>query len=288
MNRFYLIDKPLNVTSFDVIRILRKKLNTRKMWHTWTLDPLATGGLLIAVWNYTKLIPYFEKDTKEYEFSVRFDWVSESFDLWTEVEFISEENQKKAENSITKEKIEELLKKIFTWTIFQVPPKYSALKLWWKKALERIKAWEDFEMKKREVTISSIELLDYKYPEASFRTTVSAGTYIRSIAFDLWELLWTWWYVTKLRRTKIWKLDIKLWQDLDNFDESKSLDLTELFKNKEFISLNEEVLAKINNWLKIKWKFPYKIWEDLFVSIENEVTNIVYYDGEELKAKRKI
>jgi len=288
MNRFYLIDKPLNVTSFDVIRILRKKLNTRKMWHTWTLDPLATGGLLIAVWNYTKLIPYFEKDTKEYEFSVRFDWVSESFDLWTEVEFISEENQKKAENSITKEKIEELLKKIFTWTIFQVPPKYSALKLWWKKALERIKAWESFEMKKREVTISSIELLDYKYPEASFRTTVSAGTYIRSIAFDLWELLWTWWYVTKLRRTKIWKLDIKLWQDLDNFDESKSLDLTELFKNKEFISLNEEVLAKINNWLKIKWKFPYKIWEDLFVSIENEVTNIVYYDGEELKAKRKI
>jgi len=288
MNRFYLIDKPLNVTSFDVIRILRKKLNTRKMWHTWTLDPLATGGLLIAVWNYTKLIPYFEKDTKEYEFSVRFDWVSESFDLWTEVEFISEENQKKAENSITKEKIEELLKKIFTWTIFQVPPKYSALKLWWKKALERIKAWESFEMKKREVTISSIELLDYKYPEASFRTTVSAGTYIRSIAFDLWELLWTWWYVTKLRRTKIWKLDIKLWQDLDNFDESKSLDLTELFKNKEFISLDEEVLVKINNWLKIKWKFPYKIWEDLFVSIENEVTNIVYYDGEELKAKRKI
>jgi len=288
MNRFYLIDKPLNVTSFDVIRILRKKLNTRKMWHTWTLDPLATGGLLIAVWNYTKLIPYFEKDTKEYEFSVRFDWVSESFDLWTEVEFISEENQKKAENSITKEKIEELLKKIFTWTIFQVPPKYSALKLWWKKALERIKAWEDFEMKKREVTISSIELLDYKYPEASFRTTVSAGTYIRSIAFDLWELLWTWWYVTKLRRTKIWKLDIKLWQDLDDFDESKSLDLTELFKNKEFISLDEEVLVKINNWLKIKWKFPYKIWEDLFVSIENEVTNIVYYDGEELKAKRKI
>ena len=288
MNRFYLIDKPLNVTSFDVIRILRKKLNTRKMWHTWTLDPLATGGLLIAVWNYTKLIPYFEKDTKEYEFSVRFDWVSESFDLWTEVEFISTDAQKKAENSITKEKIEELLKKIFTWTIFQVPPKYSALKLWWKKALERIKAWESFEMKKREVTISSIELLDYKYPEASFRTTVSAGTYIRSIAFDLWELLWTWWYVTKLRRTKIWKLDIKLWQDLDDFDESKSLDLTELFKNKEFISLDEEVLVKINNWLKIKWKFPYKIWEDLFVSIENEVTNIVYYDGEELKAKRKI
>ena len=74
MNRFYLIDKPLNVTSFDVIRILRKKLNIRKMWHTWTLDPLATGGLLIATWNYTKLIPYFDKDTKQYEFDINLDW----------------------------------------------------------------------------------------------------------------------------------------------------------------------------------------------------------------------
>ncbi len=79
-------------------------------------------------------------------------------------------------------------------------------------------------MKSREVTIKNIELLDFKYPEASFRATVTAWTYIRSIAFDLWELLWTWGYVTKLRRTQIWALDISLWQTLDDFDETKSLD----------------------------------------------------------------
>jgi tRNA pseudouridine55 synthase len=286
--KFYLIDKPLDLTSFDVIRVLRKKLNTSKMWHTWTLDPLATGGLLIAVWKYTKLIPFFEKDTKEYEFSVKFDWITESFDLWTDVQYISEDEQKNAKNIITKEKIEFLLKEKFTWKISQIPPKYSALKLWWKKALERIKAGEEFEMKSREVNIEKIELLWYSYPEASFKATVSAWTYIRSIAFDLWEMFWTGWYVTKLRRTKIWALDISLSQWLDNFDEKKSLNVKDLFKNKSFITLENEVLDKINNWLKVKWNFSFNIWEDLFVFDWNNVTNIVEYDWVILKAKRKI
>lgn len=288
MNKFYLIDKPLDVTSFDVIRILRKKLNTKKMWHTGTLDPLATGGLLIAVWNYTKLIPYFEKDTKEYEFCVNFDWVSESFDLWTDVQFISKEEQKKAEKDITKEKIKELLKIKFTWTIKQIPPKYSALKLWGKKALEKIKLWEQFEMKSRKVIIFKIELLDFSYPTAFIKATVSAGTYIRSIAFDLWKLLWTGWYITKLRRIKIGSLDINLWQSLDYFDESKFLDIKELFKKKQFISLDYKILEKINNWLKVSWKFDFKIWEDLFIYSNNEITNIVEYDGESLIPKRRI
>ena len=288
MNKFYLIDKPLDVTSFDVIRILRKKINMKKMWHTWTLDPLATGGLLIATWDYTKLIPYFEKDTKEYEFSVNFDWISDSFDLWTEVSFISKEEQEKAKNRITKEKIEEVLKEKFSWKISQIPPKYSALKLWWKKALDKIRAWEDFEMKSREVTISKIELLSYNYPEASFRAKVSAWTYIRSIAFDLWQIFETGWYVTKLRRTKIGELDIKLWQWLDDFDKTKNLDIFELFKNKEFIELNWDLLEKMNHWLKVIWKFDYKIWEDLFVYSQNDVTNIIEYDWKTLIPKRKI
>jgi tRNA pseudouridine55 synthase len=288
MNKFYLIDKPLNITSFDVIRILRKKLNTSKMWHTGTLDPLATGGLLIAVWNYTKLIPYFEKDTKEYEFSVNFDWVSESFDLWTEVIYISDAEKQKAKEFITKEKIETLLKQKFIWTLMQVPPKYSALKLWGKKALDRIRSWEVFDMKSREVTIKEIELLDYSYPTASFRAIVSAWTYIRSIAFDLGEIFWTWWYVTKLRRTKIWSLDIVLWQWLDDFDVDKFLDIKELFKNKSFINLPSEVLEKINNWLKIYGEFDLEKWVDLFVYDWKEITNIVEYDSEKLFAKRKI
>ena len=288
MNKFYLIDKPLDVSSFDVIRILRKKLNTRKMWHTWTLDPLATGGLLIAVWAYTKLIPYFEKDTKEYEFTINLDWTTDSFDLAEEINFLDKDSQVKMKKELTKEKLEKILQEKFSWTITQVPPKYSALKINGKKACDLMREWKDVEMKTREVTISSIEIQDFNYPSLSLKATVSAGTYIRSIAADLGELLWTGWYVTKLRRTKIGALDIDLWQTLDNFDEFKSLDIKELFKNKEFIQLDEDVLEKINYWLKVSWKFDYKIGEDLFVYSDKEVTNIVKYDGEKLIAKRKI
>ncbi len=70
MNWFYFIDKPIWITSFDVIFKLRRKFNNKRGWHTWTLDPLASGVLIVAIWEYTKLIPYFEKDEKEYEFKV--------------------------------------------------------------------------------------------------------------------------------------------------------------------------------------------------------------------------
>jgi tRNA pseudouridine55 synthase len=288
MNRFYLIDKPLEVSSFDVIRILRKKLNTKKMWHTGTLDPLATGGLLIAVWDYTKLIPYFEKDKKTYEFTLNLDGSTDSFDLAEEINFIDSELQEKFKKELTREKLEDLLKQNFTWKITQVPPKYSALKIGWKKACDLVREWKTVEMKSREVTIFNIEILDYSYPSLSIKAEVSAWTYVRSIAADLWELVWSWAYVTKLRRTKIGALDISLSTDLENFDENKNLDIKELFKNKEFIQLDKEVLEKINHWLKVSWKFDYKTWEDLFVYSDNMVTNIVEYDGEKLIPKRKI
>lgn len=298
---FYLINKPLNITSFDVIRVLKKKLNISKIWHTWTLDPLATGVLLIAVWNYTKLIPYFEKDTKEYEFSVKFDGISESYDLGTQISYISKEEQKEAEKIITKELIEKTIKDKFSWEIEQIPPKYSALKIWWKRALERIKNGEKFEIKSRKVNILNIELLGYKYPEANFKATVSAWTYIRSIAYDLWELFKTWWYVTKLKRTRVWSLDISLCQDLDNFKEEDNLDVDKIFKSKNFINLSwilhpniklaergETILEKLNAWLSVCWKFNYPIWEDLFVIDWKKITNIITYDWTLLKPKRKI
>lgn len=288
MNKFYLIDKPLNVTSFDVIRILRKKINISKMWHTWTLDPLATGGLLVAVWNYTKLIPYFEKDTKEYEFSVNFDWETDSFDMWTDIRYISEEEQEKAKKNITKNIIEEILLNNFIGKINQLPPKYSALKLWGKKALDKIRDWEEFDMKYREVTIFKIELLNYSYPTADFRAEVSAWTYIRSIAFDLWKIFWTWWYISKLRRVQIWKLNIINSQTLDNFDNSKFLDVKKIFLNNIFISLQKDILEKINNGLSVFWNFDYEIGVDLFVFDWQNITNIVEYDWEKLFAKRKI
>ena len=286
--KFYLIDKPLEISSFDVIRILRKKLNTSKMWHTWTLDPLATGGLLVAVWKYTKLIPYFEKDKKTYEFTINLDWFTSSFDLAEEIHFLDKKLQEKYKKDLTKQNILEILESNFTWEIEQVPPKYSALKIWWRKACDLVREWKEVEMKSRKTTIFSIEILDYNYPSLTLKAEVSAWTYIRSIASDLWDILWTWWYITKLRRTKIGDLDISLWQDLENFDENNFLDVKYLFKNKNFITLEKNILDKINNWLTVNGDFDFPINEDLFVFDWKDVTNIVFYNWVFLSAKRKI
>lgn len=288
MNRFYLIDKPLNISSFDVIRILRKKLNTKKMWHTWTLDPLATGGLLIAVWGYTKLIPYFEKDTKEYEFTINLDWETDSYDLWEEIRFLDDALLKKYKKEIKVNNIQKILEKKFTWKITQIPPKYSALKINWKRACDLMREWKDVKIKSREVKIFNIEILDFNYPRLSLKAKVSAWTYIRTIAADLWELLWTGWYITKLRRTKIWELDIKLSQELDDFEELKSLNIKELFKNKEFIHLEKDILEKLNHWLKIKWSFLKKENTDYFVENNWQVTNIITQEEWILRPIKKI
>lgn len=288
MNAFFLIDKPINITSFDVIRILRKKLNIKKIWHTWTLDPLATGGLLIAVWNYTKLIPYFEKDSKTYEFEVSFDGESDSFDLWTEVRFLDDDRKKYFEETLNKQKLENILKENFLWEIIQIPPKYSALKINWKKALDKVRAGEVFDLVSRKCTIFEIKLLEFSYPKAKILAKVSAGTYIRSIANDLWKIIWSWAYVTELRRIFIWDLDVKFSQDLENFEEEKKLDLKEIFKNKNFETLNENILKKINNWLPVFWEFPFEKDSEIFAFDGENITNIIFYDGEKLLPKRKI
>ena len=288
MNKFYLIDKPLNISSFDIIRVLRKKLNVRKIGHTWTLDPLATWGVILATWNYTKLIPYLEADKKTYEFTINLDWVTESFDLGEEVKFLSNDLQKKYKKELNIEKIKDILNSNFLWKIIQIPPKYSALKIDWRRAYNLARAWVDIKMKAREINIFNIEVLNFNYPKLELKAEVSAWTYIRSIAMDLWQILETGWYISKLRRTKIENLNINLWQNLDNFDENKFLDIKELFFNKNFISLELGILEKINNWLKVKGDFDFPLNENLFVINNDDITNIVFYDWKFLIVKKNI
>jgi tRNA pseudouridine55 synthase len=290
MNWFYYIDKPINYSSFDVIRVLKKQLNIKRIGHTWTLDPLATGGLLIAVWKYTKLIPYLEKDKKTYEFTINFDGITESFDLWTQVEYFSKDVIEKFKKQVDKDKIQEVLNKKFSWKIKQVAPKYSAKKINGERAYNLARSWKEFEIKANDVEIYNIEIIDYNFPKLTLKAEVSAWTYIRSIAYDLARELWLKWaYVSYLRRTLIEWLDVKQAQKLDNFNKEKYLNPKEIFKNIEFISLKSDIQEKINNWLKIKWDFDYIIWKDLFV-INDEwfITNIVKYDWKLLVPIKRI
>lgn len=289
MNSFYLIDKPIWITSFDVLRKLKKILNIKKMWHTWTLDPLATGLLLVAIWNYTKLIPYFEKDSKVYEFKIALNWTTPSFDSETEVSFLSEDKQEYFKNNLSKDFIQDILLKKFTWKIFQMPPKYSALKIWWKKALDMVRSGEEFELKAREVNIFNIEILGFNYPELHLKAKVSAWTYIRSIAKDLWEILWTGWYITFLRRTQIWSLWLDCSQTLDNFEKTNTLNEEKLFSKDRFIELNSLDLADIDNWKIVLNHLTNLVeWVDYFVKNDENITNVVKIDGLNIIPLRKI
>lgn len=288
INNFYLIDKPVWITSFDILRNLRKKLNIKKMWHTWTLDPLATGLVLVAIGDYTKLIPYFEKDTKIYEFKINLNWTTPSFDTETEITYISEELQEKYKKELSLQEIEKIIKEKFSWKIKQLPPKYSALKVWWKKALDMVREWVSFELKEREVEIYEIEILSYNYPEIFLKAKVSAWTYIRSIANDLWNILWTWWYITYLRRTWIWNLDLTFAQKLEDFEIDKYLDIEKLFWNNRFISVDDIFLEKLNNWIKVEVDLSIENWDYFIKNNENEVTNILNYSQWILIPKRKI
>ena len=289
MDNFYFIDKPLWISSFDIIRTLRKKFNTRKMWHTWTLDPLATGWMLVAVWNYTKLIPYLEKESKTYEFSVMLNWTTSSLDLAEEIEFISKAKQKDAKRNITLEKIQEIISTNFIWKITQVPPKYSAIRIDWKRAYELARKWEEVKMKSREVEIFEHEILEYNYPELKLRAKVSAGTYIRTIACDLWWILWTWWYVSKLRRTQIGSLDIKDSTQLENIESTNAMDVSKILNTKYFLeNFDSHHIKRLDDWLERIWKFDLEINTPYFIYNWEKITNIVKYDGDKLIPMKKV
>lgn len=285
---FYLIDKPLNYTSFDVLRVLRKKLQIKKLWHTWTLDPLASGLLLVWVGDYTKLITYLEKADKEYEFTINLDWTTDTLDLEWEINYISEEKQKYFKENLKLDQINEILQTKFLWKVIQTPPKYSALKINWQKALDLVRAWVDFEMKSREITIHNIEILDYNYPKLTLRAFVSSWTYIRTIAWDLGEILWTWGYLSFLRRTKINDLTLDDSQTLENFDENKVLDIQKLFPKDKYIVLNDINQKRIDNGLTQRVDLDLIQWEIYFVKKGNFITNVVQKNGLDIKPLKKI
>ena len=258
------------------------------MWHAGTLDPLATGLLLIATGNYTKLLHYLEKSDKVYEFSLMLDGTSDSFDCGTEIRYITHTERQKAKKTITKETITHILKKHFTWKIKQKPPKYSAIKINGKKALDRVRAWEDFEIKEKDIEIFDIQIQSFEYPLLKLSAHVSSGTYIRSIARDLGKILETGAYVQELRRIKIGWLKESESQELENFDVNKRFDIWKLFPTKDCISVNPLEEEELSHGRKIVKDFSWKEDTPYFVRDGNMIRYVLYYDGSYLLPERKI
>ena len=211
MNGWIFIDKPKNITSFKVIKRLKKILNIKKIGHTGTLDPFATGILAIALGEATKSIRYLNQN-KVYKFNVVFGELKDTDD-------ITGKTMQKSNIVPTLSEIDQCIEK-FIGKHRQIPPKFSAVKVNGKRAYKLARNNQKFELKAKDVFIKSLECLGAKNKnEYSFIMECSTGTYVRSIARDLGKMLGTYAYVSELRRVKIGKIEEKDIILLDKFEE---------------------------------------------------------------------
>ena len=197
MNGLINVDKPKGFTSFDVIRKLKRILNMKKIGHTGTLDPLATGVLVICLGKATKLANVIEAKEKTYIADFILGSKTDTYD--TEGEIIDRSDVK-----VTSEDINNIMSK-FRGEIKQVPPMYSALKVNGKRLYELAREGVVIERKSRDVVISKLELMEFNEETQTGKLycEVSKGTYIRSLIFDIGEELKTYAHMNGLRRTQV-------------------------------------------------------------------------------------
>lgn len=208
-----MIDKPDGMTSFGVVARVRRVLSQQagkkvKVGHTGTLDPFATGLLILCIGKETKNAMAYTKLDKVYEATIRLGQTSTTGDPEGEVSDVGGKQP-------TREEIEAALQK-FTGEITQRPPIFSAIKIGGRRAYDLARQGKEVEIPERKVTVHSLELVEYAYPELKIRTHVSSGTYIRSLAQDIGKTLGTGAYCTQLRRTKVADWDVADAQKLES------------------------------------------------------------------------
>ena len=195
-DRLLLINKPLRWTSFDVVHKLRHKLGIKKIGHAGTLDPLATGLLIICTGKLTKQIEQYQGMQKEYTGKFTIGQTTASYDLETQV------SQAVNFSHLTESDINNAARSL-TGTIQQVPPLHSAIKVDGKRAYLLARKGKEIELMAREVNIYEFEITKISLPEVSFKILCSKGTYIRSLARDFGQILGVGAYLSELCRTRI-------------------------------------------------------------------------------------
>ncbi|MDE0774110.1 MAG: tRNA pseudouridine(55) synthase TruB [Ulvibacter sp.] len=209
-----LIDKPLGWTSFQVVNkvrwLIRQEFDIKKIkvGHAGTLDPLASGLLILCTGKFTKQIQSYQAQHKEYTGTITLGGTTPSYDLETDID------QKFATTGITQEAINKAREQ-FVGDIMQQPPIFSALKKEGKRLYEYARAGETVEIPKRPVHISAFEITRVDLPDVHFRVACSKGTYIRSLAHDFGKALNNGGHLSALRRTKIGEFDVKNAQTLE-------------------------------------------------------------------------
>jgi len=208
-----LIDKPLHWTSFDVVRKMRGILQIKKIGHAGTLDPLATGLLIVCTGKFTKKISEYMAQEKEYTGHITLGAVTSTYDLE------SLPVDEKDYSFLTDQMIHATTAQ-FTGTIDQFPPIYSAIKKEGVALYELARRGVDVELKARQITIHQFEITDIELPVVSFKVICSTGTYIRSLANDFGAALGCGGYLSSLRRTRIGEFEAANAMSMEQFEES--------------------------------------------------------------------
>lgn len=197
-----LVNKLQDWTSFDVVNKLRYHFKIKKVGHAGTLDPFATGLLIVCLGKKaTKQIDTFQDKTKGYRAVIELGKATDTYDITGSV-------TKTSDKISTKEEIREVVNS-FIGEIDQVPPMYSAIKIKGKKLYELARKGEEIERKPRKINIHNIKIINIDYPLVELDITCSKGTYIRSLAYDIGEKIGCYGYLKELERTKIGEFDVK-------------------------------------------------------------------------------
>lgn len=288
MNFVISLNKPKDITSQDAVTIVKKRLKVRKAGHTGTLDPMATGLLLICINKATRLATYLSDFDKEYVVSMKLGESTDTQDAYGEV------IERRENIDINKTDIETVLS-LFKGRISQIPPMHSALKHKGKPLYKYARKGIDIERKPREVNIKSIELLGFDLPFVKFKAACSKGTYIRTLCDDIGKKLEVGAHMSGLERTAIGEFNLK---DALDIDELEGLDLNQAdnrgvytldsaLKWMSELVINEAMVEPVIHGNPIKTGENIKLYDDIkaargirIKSPDNELLAIGKYDKE--------
>ncbi len=263
MDGIVIINKEKEYTSHDVVAKVKKILNEKKVGHTGTLDPNATGVLPILLGKGTKLSKYLINHNKIYEATLKLGEKTDTADIEGK---ITEEKDVKKEN-LSQENVTKVLKE-FIGKSKQVPPMYSAIKVNGKKLYEYARKGQTIEIKPREIEIYSIELQSITNNEITFKVHCSKGTYIRTLCENIAEKLETVGYMKELKRIEVGEFNIKnaiTLKELESKKEKALISIEEFLKDKQLINLNSKKVKLFLNGVNLEFKLEdgiYRIYNE--------------------------
>jgi tRNA pseudouridine55 synthase len=263
-----IVDKPLGMTSHDVINTLRRKFQTKRVGHAGTLDPQATGSLVVAIGPATRFLQYLPLEPKVYE---------------CEIFFGEERNTQDSEGEVVAQKpvpenLKELLLekvKLLTGEVDQLPPMYSAVKKHGKPLYFYARQGEEIERETRRIFVSEFELLDfYEGNKAHMRIVCSGGTYVRTLAHDLGQLVGCGAYLSALSRTRVGKFELEEAAPLDDVSESDLIPLREALAPMPEYQLNIAQERMIADGQMVRASKPYDCRYVMLVNGAGEVVSV--------------